>query len=118
MATITFRAAQEVTGSGHLLESPASVAYCSIAACTRGAMQERIQDERFAFDPPLSTQWSCPMRTWIIPPAAAAGSRGFTGPVICTRATAELLEIMLNDRWVFTCGPGAHQCAMPDRVVR
>ena len=53
MATITFLgAAQEVTGSCHLLESPALGSVLLDCGMHQGGdAVERIQDEEFAFEP-------------------------------------------------------------------
>jgi metallo-beta-lactamase family protein len=100
MAMITFHgAAREVTGSCHLLESPA----CGRLLLDCGMHQggdavDRVHEEGFAFDPRsidavvLSHAHldHCGML-----PRLYEG--GFRGPVYCTHATAELLEIMLYD---------------------
>lgn len=100
MATITFYgAAQEVTGSCHMLESPA----CGKVLLDCGLHQggdavERIHNERFAFNPAdidavvLSHAHldHCGMLPLLV-------HRGFEGPIYCTRATADLLPIMLHD---------------------
>ncbi len=100
MATITFYgAAQEVTGSCHLLESPA----CGRVLLDCGLHQggdavERIHNERFSFDPTsidaviLSHAHldHCGMLPLLV-------HQGFRGHIHCTRATADLLPIMLKD---------------------
>lgn len=100
MATITFYgAAQEVTGSCHLLESPA----CGRVLLDCGLRQggdavERIHNERFSFDPAgidaviLSHAHldHCGMLPLLV-------HQGFRGPIYCTRASADLLPIMLKD---------------------
>ncbi|MEQ9465117.1 MAG: MBL fold metallo-hydrolase [Haliea sp.] len=100
MATITFYgAAQEVTGSCHLLESPA----CGRVLLDCGLRQggdavERIHNERFSFDPSsidaviLSHAHldHCGMLPLLV-------HQGFRGHIHCTRATADLLPIMLKD---------------------
>tara|TARA_R110002110_G_scaffold153886_1_gene347502 strand:- start:51511 stop:52914 length:1404 start_codon:yes stop_codon:yes gene_type:complete len=100
MATITFYgAAQEVTGSCHLLESPA----CGRVLLDCGLRQggdavERIHNERFSFDPSsidaviLSHAHldHCGMLPLLV-------HQGFRGPIYCTRASADLLPIMLKD---------------------
>lgn len=100
MATITFHgAAQEVTGSCHLLESPSIGRVLLDCGMHQGGdAVERIQDEEFAFDPAT-------IHAVILSHAHLDHSgllprlyhEGFSGTVFCTRATAELLDIMLND---------------------
>ena len=100
MATITFLgAAQEVTGSCYLLESPGIGRVLLDCGMHQGGdAVERIQDERFAFDPAaidaVVLSHAHLDHSGLLPRLV---HEGFTGPVICTRATAELLEIMLND---------------------
>ena len=100
MATLTFYgAAQEVTGSCHLLESKA----CGRVLLDCGLRQggdavERIHNERFSFRPDsidavvLSHAHldHCGMLPLLV-------HQGFRGPIHCTRATADLLPIMLHD---------------------
>ncbi|WP_027949529.1 MBL fold metallo-hydrolase RNA specificity domain-containing protein [Haliea salexigens] len=100
MATLTFYgAAQEVTGSCHLLESKA----CGRVLLDCGLRQggdavERIHNERFSFKPDsidavvLSHAHldHCGMLPLLV-------HQGFKGPIHCTRATADLLPIMLHD---------------------
>ena len=100
MATLTFYgAAQEVTGSCHLLESRA----CGRVLLDCGLRQggdavERIHNERFSFRPDsidavvLSHAHldHCGMLPLLV-------HQGFRGPIHCTRATADLLPIMLHD---------------------
>ncbi|MDP4652489.1 MAG: MBL fold metallo-hydrolase, partial [Haliea sp.] len=100
MATLTFYgAAQEVTGSCHLLESKA----CGRVLLDCGLRQggdavERIHNERFSFRPDsidavvLSHAHldHCGMLPLLV-------HQGFKGPIYCTRATADLLPIMLHD---------------------
>ena len=100
MATITFfGAAQEVTGSCHLLESPA----CGKVLLDCGLHQggdavERIHNERFAFNPgdidAVVLSHAHLDHSGMLPLLV---HRGFEGPVYCTRATADLLPIMLHD---------------------
>ena len=100
MATITFLgAAQEVTGSCHMVESPSLGRILLDCGMHQGGdAVERIQDEKFAFDP--STIDAVVLshahldHSGLLPRLV---HEGFSGPVICTRATAELLEVMLND---------------------
>jgi len=100
MATITFLgAAQEVTGSCHLLESPALGSVLLDCGMHQGGdAVERIQDEEFAFEPAsidavlLSHAHldHCGMLPKLY-------HEGFRGDIICNRATAELLDVMLHD---------------------
>jgi len=100
VATLTFYgAAQEVTGSCHLLEGPGVGRILLDCGMHQGGdAVERIQDEEFAFDP--STIDAVVLshahldHSGLLP---RLYHEGFTGPVICTRATASLLEVMLND---------------------
>ena len=100
MATITFHgAAQEVTGSCHLLESPSVGRILLDCGMHQGGdAVERIQDEKFAFDPAtidaVVLSHAHLDHSGLLPRLV---HEGFTGPVICTLATAELLEVMLND---------------------
>ena len=100
MATITFHgAAQEVTGSCHLLEGPGIGRVLLDCGMHQGGdAVRRIQDEEFAFDPAtidaLVLSHAHLDHSGLLP---RLYHEGFTGPVICTRATAELLDVMLND---------------------
>ncbi len=100
MATITFHgAAQEVTGSCHLLEGPGIGRVLLDCGMHQGGdAVERIQDEQFAFDPAsidaVVLSHAHLDHSGMLP---RLYHEGFTGPVICTSATAGLLEIMLND---------------------
>ncbi len=100
MATITFLgAAQEVTGSCHLLESPGIGRVLLDCGMHQGGdAVERIQDEEFSFDPAtidaVVLSHAHLDHSGLLPRLC---HEGFSGPVICTRATAQLLEIMLND---------------------
>lgn len=100
MATLTFLGgAQEVTGSCHLLESPAVGRVLLDCGMHQGGdAVERIQDEAFAFDPAsidavlLSHAHldHCGMLPKLV-------HEGFCGEIVCNRATAELLDVMLHD---------------------
>jgi metallo-beta-lactamase family protein len=100
MATITFYgAAQEVTGSCHLLEGTGVGRVLLDCGMHQGGdAVRRIQDEEFAFDPAtidaVVLSHAHLDHSGLLPKLY---HDGFTGPVICTRATAELLEVMLND---------------------
>ena len=100
MATITFHgAAQEVTGSCHLLEGAGVGRILLDCGMHQGGdAVRRIQDEEFAFDPAtidaVVLSHAHLDHSGLLPKLY---HDGFTGPVICTRATAELLDVMLND---------------------
>ncbi len=100
MATIQFLgAAQEVTGSCHLLDSPA----CGKILLDCGAHQggdavDRYQNERFSFNPgeiqAVILSHAHLDHSGLLPKLV---HYGFRGPIYCTEATADLLEIMLMD---------------------
>jgi len=100
MATIRFwGAAQEVTGSCHELESVA----CGRILLDCGMHQggdavERLQREEFPFDPQnidaVILSHAHLDHSGLLPKLV---HEGFRGPIFCTEATAELLDIMLND---------------------
>ena len=100
MATLTFYgAAQEVTGSCHLLETIGGGRVLLDCGMHQGGdAVERIQDERFPFDPAdidaVILSHAHLDHSGLLPKLF---EEGFAGPVICTRATAELLDIMLRD---------------------
>ena len=100
MATITFYgAAQEVTGSCHLLEAPGLGRILLDCGMHQGGdAVERIQDEQFAFDPAsidaVVLSHAHLDHSGMLPRLC---KEGFSGPIYCTRATADLLEIMLQD---------------------
>ncbi|PLW70174.1 MBL fold metallo-hydrolase RNA specificity domain-containing protein [Pseudohalioglobus lutimaris] len=100
MATITFLgAAQEVTGSCHLLESPAIGRVLLDCGMHQGGdAVERIQDETFAFDPvsidAVLLSHAHLDHCGMLPKLY---HEGFRGDIVCTRATAELLDVMLHD---------------------
>ncbi|MBE9539656.1 MAG: MBL fold metallo-hydrolase [Proteobacteria bacterium] len=100
MATITFHgAAQEVTGSCHLLETRGGGRVLLDCGMHQGGdAVKRIQDEAFRFDPAdidaVILSHAHLDHSGLLPKLY---HEGFAGPVICTRATAELLDIMLND---------------------
>ncbi len=100
MATITFLgAAQEVTGSCHLVESPAIGRVLLDCGMHQGGdAVERIQDEQFAFDPgdidAVLLSHAHLDHSGLLP---RLYHEGFRGDIVCTRATAELLDVMLHD---------------------
>jgi metallo-beta-lactamase family protein len=100
MATITFLgAAQEVTGSCHMLESPAVGRVLIDCGMHQGGdAVERIQDEEFEFDPAnidaVLLSHAHLDHSGMLP---RLYHEGFRGVIYCTRATAELLDVMLHD---------------------
>jgi metallo-beta-lactamase family protein len=100
MASITsYGAAREVTGSCHLLESLS----CGRVLLDCGMHQggdavDRLHDENFAFDPAsidaVILSHAHLDHSGLLPQLFQGG---FSGPIYCTPATAELLEIMLHD---------------------
>lgn len=100
MATLTFiGAAQEVTGSCYLLETLGGGRLLLDCGMHQGGdAVERIEDEEFPFDPAdidvVVLSHAHLDHSGLLPKLY---HEGFAGPVICTRATAELLEVMLND---------------------
>jgi metallo-beta-lactamase family protein len=100
MARLTFYgAAQEVTGSCHHLESPGIGRVLLDCGMHQGGdAVERIQDEQFGFDPAnidaVILSHAHLDHSGLLPKLY---HEGFRGPVICTSATAELLDVMLHD---------------------
>ncbi len=100
MATIKFLgAAQEVTGSCHLLESPAlGRVLLDCGMHQGGSAIKRIADERFQFDPEqidaVVLSHAHIDHSGLLPKLV---HDGFSGTIYCTEASAELLDIMLND---------------------
>jgi metallo-beta-lactamase family protein len=100
MATLTFMgAAQEVTGSCHLLESAAVGRILLDCGMHQGGdAVERIQDEEFAFDPAtidaVLLSHAHLDHSGMLP---RLYHEGFRGSVYCTQATSELLNVMLHD---------------------
>ena len=100
MATISFHgAAQEVTGSCHLLETLGGGRVLLDCGMHQGGdAVKRIQDEVFPFDPAdidvVVLSHAHLDHSGLLPKLF---HEGFAGPVLCTRATAELLDIMLHD---------------------
>jgi metallo-beta-lactamase family protein len=100
VATLTFLgAAQEVTGSCHLLESPAVGRVLLDCGMHQGGdAVERIQDEEFAFDPAnidaVLLSHAHLDHSGMLP---RLFHEGFRGQIVCNRATAELLDVMLHD---------------------
>lgn len=100
MATLTFHgAAREVTGSCYLLQSPAlGNVLLDCGMHQGGDAVERIQRETFAFDPrdidAVVLSHAHLDHSGLLPKLV---NRGFSGPVHCTAATADLLKVLLND---------------------
>lgn len=100
MATLTFHgAAQEVTGSCHLLETRSGARILLDCGMHQGGdAVDRIQDEEFPFDPAdidvVVLSHAHLDHSGLLPKLF---HEGFAGPVLCTHATAELLVVMLND---------------------
>ena len=100
MALLTFLgAAQQVTGSCYLLESPALGKFLLECGMHQGGDAiERIQEESFSFDPEtidgLILSHAHLDHSGLIPLLVHAG---FKGPIYCTHATSKLLKVMLYD---------------------
>ncbi|MFL0797477.1 MAG: MBL fold metallo-hydrolase [Cellvibrionaceae bacterium] len=100
MAKLTFYgAAQEVTGSCYLLESPALGRLLLECGMHQGGdAVDRVGREQFEFKPNtidgVIISHAHLDHSGMLPKLV---HQGFTGPIYCTDATAELLEIMLDD---------------------
>lgn len=100
MASLTFLgAAQEVTGSCYLLETESGARILLDCGMHQGGdAVERLEDEQFAFDPAtidaVLISHAHLDHSGLLP---KLNQEGFTGEIICTRATADLLDIMLHD---------------------
>lgn len=100
MAKLTFHgAAQEVTGACFLLETDGGARLLLDCGMRQGGdAVERVADERFPFDPAtidaVILSHAHLDHSGLLPKLYR---EGFSGPILCTRATAELLEIMLRD---------------------
>ena len=100
MATLSFHgAAQEVTGSCHLLESPALGRVLLDCGLHQGGdAVERLHEETLPFDPhaidALVLSHAHLDHSGRLPLLV---NRGFSGPIHCTEATVDLLELMLED---------------------
>ncbi|GAA5317575.1 MAG: MBL fold metallo-hydrolase [Candidatus Pelagadaptatus aseana] len=100
MATITFiGAAQKVTGSCHLLDSPATGKVLLDCGMHQGHDAiERMQQERFAFEPAeidaVILSHAHLDHSGLLPKLV---NQGFRGDIFCTRASKDLLNIMLQD---------------------
>lgn len=102
MATITFYgAARQVTGSCHLLESPAVGKILLECGMHQGGdAVERIGKERFDFEPAsidaVVLSHAHLDHSGMLPKLI---HEGFDGPIYCTPATQRLLKILLEDSW-------------------
>ncbi len=100
MATLKFLgAAQEVTGSCYLLESPAIGKILLECGMHQGGdAVERLLNEKFAFNPSeidsVILSHAHLDHSGLLPKLL---HQGFDGNIYCTEATAELLEILLLD---------------------
>src|SRR6056297_4340843 len=100
MPTVTcFGAAREVTGSCHLLEAAGVGRFLLDCGMHQGGdAVDRVQDEVFAFDPvsldAVILSHAHLDHSGLLP---RLFHEGFSGPLLCTEATAELLVIMLKD---------------------
>ena len=100
MAKVTFLgAAQEVTGSGHQLESEATGRIILDCGMHQGGDAiKRIQKDNFDFDiqnlDAVILSHAHLDHSGLLPKLV---SKGFSGPIFCTSATADLLRIMLTD---------------------
>jgi len=102
MATLTFYgAAQEVTGSCYLIESPATGRLLMECGMHQGGdAVDKVQDERFAFVPrdidAVILSHGHLDHSGMLPKLV---NQGFSGPIYCTQATRNLLRILLEDAW-------------------
>jgi metallo-beta-lactamase family protein len=100
MATIKFfGAAQEVTGSCHMLESPAVGRILLDCGMHQGGSSvRRIQEETFLFEPnsidAVVLSHGHLDHSGMLPKLV---HEGFDGPIYCADATADLLQVMLLD---------------------
>lgn len=100
MATLTFHgAAQEVTGSCHLLQSPALERILLDCGMRQGGDGlESIHNNKFTFNPTtidaVILSHAHLDHSGLLPQLV---HQGFNGPIFCTEASADLLEIMLHD---------------------
>jgi len=100
VATITFHgAAQEVTGSCHLLESPAIGRVLLDCGVRQGGdALNRVQDEGFPFAPSSIDAVILSHvhldHSGLLPSLV---HQGFSGPILCTDSSRGLLRILLED---------------------
>lgn len=102
MATVTFYgAAQEVTGSCYLIESPALGRVLFECGMHQGGdAVDRVQAEKFAFKPTdidaVVLSHGHLDHSGMLPKLV---SEGFSGPIYCTQSTKHLLRILFEDAW-------------------
>lgn len=102
MATISFfGAAQEVTGSCHLVDSPALGRVLLDCGMQQGGdAVERVGHEAFPFDPrtidAVVLSHGHLDHSGMLPKLV---HEGFKGPIYCTQATHQLLRILLEDAY-------------------
>ena len=94
-----FGAAQEVTGSCYLLETDEGGRILLECGMHQGGdAVERIEQERFEFDPAdidvVVLSHAHLDHSGLLPKLV---QEGFSGPILCTRSTSALLEVMLRD---------------------
>ncbi|MEP0203267.1 MAG: MBL fold metallo-hydrolase [Halioglobus sp.] len=100
MAALTFfGAAQEVTGSCHQLCSESTGTLLLDCGMHQGGdAVDRVRDEQFEFDPAaidaVVLSHAHLDHSGLLPKLV---HEGFGGPILCTHATLELLDIMLRD---------------------
>jgi metallo-beta-lactamase family protein len=100
MATLTFYgAAQEVTGSCYLIESPALGRVLFECGMHQGGdAVDRVQDEKFVFKPTdidaVVLSHGHLDHSGLLPKLV---SQGFSGPIYCTESTKHLLRILFED---------------------
>lgn len=100
MATVTFYgAAQEVTGSCYLIESPALGRVLFECGMHQGGdAVERVGDEKFAFTPTdidaVVLSHGHLDHSGMLPKLV---NQGFSGPIYCTQSTRQLLRILFED---------------------
>jgi len=102
MATLMFYgAAQEVTGSCYLIESPALGRVLLECGMHQGGdAVDRVRDEKFVF---TATDIDAVVlshghldHSGMLPKLV---SHGFNGPIYCTQSTKQLLRILFEDAW-------------------
>jgi len=100
MPTVSFLgAAQEVTGSCYLVETAGGGRILLECGMHQGGdAVERIENERFEFDPAdidvVILSHAHLDHSGLLPKLV---QEGFSGPILCTRSTAGLLDVMLRD---------------------
>jgi metallo-beta-lactamase family protein len=100
MARLTFYgAAQEVTGSCHMLESPAIGKILLDCGMHQGGdAVDRVHEENFPFNPAeidaVILSHGHLDHSGLLPTLV---NQGFDGPIYCTQATRQLLRVLLED---------------------